>query len=88
VTHFVQQIMPIEADQSGHHVVEEADSKYWWLHRGELQIMRRCWCSLQPHILRMILRAHNMLSTKLMRLMPVKRPSIPPEKRIRPSNEH
>ncbi len=34
VTHFVQQIMPIEADQSGHHVVEEADSKYWWLHRG------------------------------------------------------
>ena len=34
VTNFVQQIMPIEADQSGHHVVEEADSKYWWLHRG------------------------------------------------------
>eukprot|EP00094_Tigriopus_californicus_P003329 TCALIF_03202-PA protein Name:"Similar to unc-89 Muscle M-line assembly protein unc-89 (Caenorhabditis elegans)" AED:0.27 eAED:0.27 QI:0/0.83/0.76/0.92/0.91/0.88/25/216/2842 len=34
ITSFVQQIMPIEADQSGHHVVEEADSKYWWLHRG------------------------------------------------------
>ena len=26
--------MPVEADQSGHHVIEEADSKYWWLHRG------------------------------------------------------
>ena len=27
VTNFVQQIMPIEADQSGHHAIEEADSK-------------------------------------------------------------
>ena len=34
VTYFVQQIVPIEADQSGHHCVEEAESKYWWLHRG------------------------------------------------------
>ena len=34
VTFFVQQIVPIEADQSGHHIVEEAESKYWWLHRG------------------------------------------------------
>ena len=34
VTYFVQQVVPIEADQSGHHIVEEAESKYWWLHRG------------------------------------------------------
>ena len=34
VTYFVQQIVPIEADQSGHHCVEEAESKYWWLHRS------------------------------------------------------
>jgi serine/threonine protein kinase len=34
VTFFVQQVVPIEADQSGHHIVEEAESKYWWLHRG------------------------------------------------------
>ena len=26
--------VPIEADQSGHHCVEEAESKYWWLHRS------------------------------------------------------
>ena len=29
-----EQIVPIEADQSGHHCVEEAESKYWWLHRS------------------------------------------------------
>ncbi|XP_040572571.1 protein Obscurin [Lepeophtheirus salmonis] len=34
VTYFVQQTIPIEADQSGHHCIEEAESKYWWLHRG------------------------------------------------------
>ncbi|QQP37760.1 Muscle Mline assembly protein unc89like [Caligus rogercresseyi] len=34
VTYFVQQTVPIEADQSGHHCIEEAESKYWWLHRG------------------------------------------------------
>ena len=34
VTYFVQQVVPIESDQSGHHIVEEAESKYWWLHRG------------------------------------------------------
>merc|ERR1719412_2430795 len=34
VTYFVQQVVPIEADQSGHHIVEESESKYWWLHRG------------------------------------------------------
>ena len=34
VTYFVQQIVPIESEQSGHHAIEEADSKYWWLHRS------------------------------------------------------
>merc|ERR1719244_817290 len=34
VTFFVQQIVPIEAEQSGHHTIEEAESKYWWLHRS------------------------------------------------------
>merc|ERR1719225_2307301 len=29
VTYFVQQVVPIEANQSGHHIVEEAESKYW-----------------------------------------------------------
>jgi len=37
VTYFVQQIVPIEAEQSGHHAVEEAESKYWWLHRSVKQ---------------------------------------------------
>ena len=35
VTNFVQQIMPIEADQSGHHAIEEADSKYELLPTGD-----------------------------------------------------
>ena len=43
VTNFVQQIMPIEADQSGHHAIEEADSKYWWLHRGVKGKRARVW---------------------------------------------
>jgi len=34
VTYFVQQIVPIETEQSGHHAIEEAESKYWWLHRN------------------------------------------------------
>jgi len=34
VTYFVQQIVPIESEQSGHHAIEEAESKYWWLHRS------------------------------------------------------
>merc|ERR1711892_1123670 len=27
-------IVPIETEQSGHHAIEEAESKYWWLHRN------------------------------------------------------
>jgi len=34
ITYFVQQIVPIESEQSGHHTIEEAESKYWWLHRS------------------------------------------------------
>ena len=34
ITYFVQQIVPIETEQSGHHAIEEAESKYWWLHRN------------------------------------------------------
>jgi len=37
VCYFVQQIVPIECEQSGHHAVEEAESKYWWLHRSVKQ---------------------------------------------------
>jgi len=37
VTYFVQQIVPIESEQSGHHAIEEAESKYWWLHRSVKQ---------------------------------------------------
>merc|ERR1712198_796022 len=37
ITYFVQQIVPIETEQSGHHAVEEAESKYWWLHRSVKQ---------------------------------------------------
>ena len=37
ITYFVQQIVPIEAEQSGHHTIEEAESKYWWLHRSVKQ---------------------------------------------------
>jgi serine/threonine protein kinase len=37
VCYFVQQIVPIESEQSGHHAIEEAESKYWWLHRGVKQ---------------------------------------------------
>jgi serine/threonine protein kinase len=37
ITYFVQQIVPIESEQSGHHAVEEAESKYWWLHRSVKQ---------------------------------------------------
>merc|ERR1712180_144523 len=34
ISYFVQQIVPIESEQSGHHTIEEAESKYWWLHRS------------------------------------------------------
>jgi len=34
ICYFVQQIVPIETEQSGHHAIEEAESKYWWLHRS------------------------------------------------------
>ena len=37
ITYFVQQIVPIESEQSGHHTIEEAESKYWWLHRSVKQ---------------------------------------------------
>ena len=32
VTFFVQQVVPIESDQSGHHIVEEAESKVSTIH--------------------------------------------------------
>ena len=34
VTFFVQQVVPIESDQSGHHIVEEAESKVSIFHKG------------------------------------------------------